>query len=71
MVADARAAGNSFHDADARFLELCDLIGAIRKQAHGVDAKRFQGFGGEIVVAQIGSEAEFAIGFDRVEALIL
>jgi len=36
-----------------------------------VDAKRFQGFGGEIVVAQIGSEAEFAIGFDRVEALIL
>jgi len=29
MMADARAAGNSFHDADARLLELRDFVGTV------------------------------------------
>lgn len=71
VVAGAGTAGDAFDYADAGFFELLDLVGIIREEADGADAQRFQCFGGEIVVARVGGKAQFAIGFDGVETLVL
>ena len=71
MAAGARPAGYAFNDANACALRLLHLIGIIGEQANGADAQRFERFGGKLVIAGIGREAEAAIGLYRVEAGIL
>ena len=64
-------AGDAFGDADAGALELPHLVGIVGEKTDFAGAELFQDFSGEAVVARVGREAEFIVGFDGVHAGVL
>ncbi len=63
--------GEAFGDANAGEFEGLDLFGVVGHEADRGDAEEFEDFGRKLEVAAVGSVAEFEVGFDGVEALIL
>src|ERR1700747_795708 len=71
MLVGARAAGDSFRDANARSLELRHFVGVIRKQPDSAQAERLQGFGREFVVTRVVCKSKAPVRFHGVEACVL
>ena len=71
MAAGARTAGDSLDDANAGALQLLNFIGIIGKQPDRSNAKRFERFGSEFIVASIVGKTEMTIGLDSIQTGIL
>src|ERR1700693_2836928 len=71
MAAGARTAGDSLDDANAGALQLFNFIGIIGKQPDRSNAKRFERFGSEFIVASIVGKTEMTIGLDSIQTGIL
>ena len=56
---------------DADGFEGRDLFGVVGDEADGFDAEHLEDLGGQLVLAAVGFVAEFEVGFDGVEALVL
>jgi len=63
--------GDAFYNPDARELERFYFLGVVGDEADGRDVERLEYLGGELEVAAVGLVAEFKVGFDGVEALVL
>ena len=61
----------AFDDANTGRFQSRHLVGIVRHQAHLGNAHQLQNFGGKLKIAAIRLEAQFLVGFDRVEALVL
>lgn len=63
--------GDAFDDLDAGELESFDFFGVVGDEADGGDVELLEHLGGEFEDAAVGFVAEFEVGFDGVEALVL
>ncbi len=63
--------GDAFDDLDAGELESFDFFGVVGDEADGGDVELLEHLGGELEDAAVGFIAEFEVGFDGVEALVL
>lgn len=71
MTAGAGAAWNALGDLNSRVLKLADFLRIVGKQANRLDTESFEGFGGKIIIAGVGIEAELAIRFDGIKTAVL
>ena len=58
-------------DLDSGEFERFDLRWIVCDEADGVDSELLEDFGGELEFAAVGFVAEFEVGFDSVETLVL
>jgi hypothetical protein len=63
--------GDALDDFDADEFEGFDLFGVVGDEADGGNFELLKDLGGELEVAAVGFVAEFEVGFDGVEALVL
>jgi hypothetical protein len=62
---------DAFGDLDARLLEGGDLFRVVGDEADGGNVELLEDGGGKLEGAEVGGEAEFVVGFDGVETLVL
>ena len=62
---------NDFRDFQAIAFEADDFLRVVREETHLAHAEVEEDLRADAVVAQLGGEAEFFIGFDRIETLLL
>lgn len=67
----ARLAGQTLANLEASFFQSADLAGIVGQQANLLQTEGAQGSGRKPVIAQVGGEAEAAVGFDGIGAAIL
>lgn len=65
------ADGDLLDDFEAIALEADDLLGVIGEEADFSDPEVVEDLRADAVFAEIGGEAEFCVGLDRIEALLL
>lgn len=65
------AEGELLGDFEAVAVEADDLFGVVGEEADLADSEVVEDLGAHAIVAEVGGEAEFFVGFDGVEALLL
>lgn len=70
-MAGARPARHAFHHPYAALFQLFHFVRIIGEQAHRTNAKRFQSFGGEFVIANVVRKTKPFVCFDRIESRVL
>ena len=63
--------GKLFGDFQAVAFEADDFLGVVGEELDAADAEVVEDLGAHAVVAEVGGEAEFLVGLDGVESLLL